>query len=76
MLGSYKQDGRLGGSPPNPRASTISLYIAVADPDMLHARATRADAEVTDTDYGSREFRVRDPEGNPWSFGTSNPRDR
>ena len=57
-----------------------SLYIAVSDPDAAHARATQAGAEVvrelTDTDYGSREFTVRDPEGNLWSFGTYNPHDR
>jgi len=80
MLGSYKQDGFVGGSQPDPRASTISLYIAVGDPDAIHARAKRADAEVvrelTDTDYGSREFSVRDLEGNLWSFGTYNPHDR
>jgi uncharacterized glyoxalase superfamily protein PhnB len=29
--------------------------------------------ELIDTDYGSREFSVRDPEGNLWSFGTYNP---
>ncbi len=23
-----------------------------------------------DTDYGSRDFAARDPEGNRWSFGT------
>jgi len=23
-----------------------------------------------DTDYGSRDFAARDPEGNLWSFGT------
>jgi len=31
-------------------------------------------AEITDplhdTDYGSRDFALRDPEGNRWSFGT------
>jgi len=26
--------------------------------------------EPHDTDYGSREFSVRDPEGNRWSFGS------
>ena len=26
------------------------------------------------TDYGSRDFAVRDPEGNVWSFGTYGPR--
>jgi uncharacterized glyoxalase superfamily protein PhnB len=43
-------------------------------PDALHDRAVAAGAEVFqplhDTDYGSREFSVRDPEGNRWSFGT------
>ena len=26
--------------------------------------------ELHDTPYGSRDFVVRDPEGNVWSFGT------
>lgn len=26
--------------------------------------------ELADTDYGSREFSLSDPEGNLWSFGT------
>jgi uncharacterized glyoxalase superfamily protein PhnB len=80
MVGSCEEDGFLGGSPPHPRAGTISLYVAVADPDAVHVLATRAGAEVvrelTDTDYGSREFSVRDLEGNLWSFGTYNPHDR
>jgi AraC-like DNA-binding protein len=29
--------------------------------------------ELTDTDYGSRDFTVRDPEGNLWAFGTYRP---
>ncbi|HEY7729408.1 MAG TPA: VOC family protein [Gaiellaceae bacterium] len=53
------------------------LYIAVDDPDTLHERAVAAGAEVVhglvDTDYGSRDFSVRDPEGNLWSFGTYRP---
>ena len=44
------------------------------DPDGLFARATAAGAEIIaplhDTDYGSRDFAARDPEGNRWSFGT------
>ena len=80
MFGSYHEDGFLGGSPPDPRAGTISLYITVGDPDAVHARATQAGAEVvrelTETDYGSREFSARDLEGNLWSFGTYNPHDR
>ncbi len=80
MFGCYDDGGFLDGNPPDPRAGTISLYIAVGDPDAIHARATQAGAEVvrgpTDTDYGSREFSVRDLEGNLWSFGTYNPHDR
>ena len=29
--------------------------------------------ELTETDYGSRDFTVRDPEGTLWSFGTYRP---
>jgi uncharacterized glyoxalase superfamily protein PhnB len=29
--------------------------------------------ELTDTDYGSRDFSARDPEGNLWTFGTYRP---
>lgn len=46
---------------------------------LVHGSA-RADAEVvrelTETDYGSREFSVPDLEGTLWSFGTYNPHDR
>lgn len=53
------------------------IYAAIDDPDALHERAVGADAEVvlapTDTDYGSRDFALRDPEGNVWSFGTYRP---
>jgi uncharacterized glyoxalase superfamily protein PhnB len=54
-----------------------SAYVIVADPDAVHDRAQAAGAEITrelqDTDYGSREFSARDPEGNVWSFGTYDP---
>ncbi len=53
------------------------VYCAIEDPDSLHDRAVAAGAEValelTDTDYGSRDFTLRDPEGNLWSFGTYRP---
>jgi len=53
------------------------LYISTEDPDALHDRALAAGAqiarELTDTDYGSRDFSARDPEGNLWSFGTYAP---
>lgn len=54
-----------------------SVYIVCDDPDDLFERATAAGATVerglVDQDYGSREFTVRDPEGNLWSFGTYRP---
>jgi uncharacterized glyoxalase superfamily protein PhnB len=53
---------------------TAGCYVVTADPDAVHARAVAAGAEITDplhdTDYGSRDFAARDPEGNRWSFGT------
>ncbi len=74
MLGSEPE----GGDPRfGPHAGQSWLYAAVEDPDALHERAAAAGAEVVreieDTDYGSREFSVRDPEGNIWSFGTYRP---
>jgi uncharacterized glyoxalase superfamily protein PhnB len=55
-----------------------SIYVAVDDADKLYARAKTAGAtieeELTDRDYGSREFICRDPEGNVWSFGTYWPK--
>jgi len=50
------------------------VYATCEDPDALYARAKAAGAEVTmeltDQDYGSREFAVRDLEGNNCSLGT------
>src|ERR1700760_720972 len=79
MLGQQRADGKLGGETPRALASTISLYITVPDPDAHHAVARQAGAsvvrELEDTDYGSREYSVRDLEGNLWSFGTYDPYD-
>jgi uncharacterized glyoxalase superfamily protein PhnB len=53
------------------------VYATCDDPDALYARAKAAGAEITseltDQEYGSREFAVRDLEGNQWSFGTYEP---
>jgi uncharacterized glyoxalase superfamily protein PhnB len=60
-----------------PPPGSGSVYVVIDDPDALHDRAAAAGAEVamplTDQDYGSRDFAVRDPEGNLWSFGTYDP---
>jgi uncharacterized glyoxalase superfamily protein PhnB len=53
------------------------LYVAVDDADAHCAQARAAgatiDKEPYDTDYGSRDYRARDPEGNAWLFGTYRP---
>jgi uncharacterized glyoxalase superfamily protein PhnB len=53
------------------------VYVIVDDIDEHHERARAAGAEIVrplkDTDYGSREYMCRDPEGNIWSFGTYRP---
>ena len=73
MLGSTAEgDDRF-----NQGAGRSSLYVVVDDPDAHHARAKEAGAsierELTNQDYGSREYTARDPEGNLWSFGTYRP---
>ncbi|MGD0983146.1 MAG: VOC family protein [Acidimicrobiales bacterium] len=56
------------------RPGSFGAYVVTDDPDGLHDRAVAAGAEIVtglhDTDYGSRDFTARDPEGNSWSFGT------
>jgi uncharacterized glyoxalase superfamily protein PhnB len=55
------------------------IYIVVADPDAHAERARAEGAEIVrapfDTDYGSRDYGARDPEGNTWHFGTYQPFD-
>lgn len=68
MMGSYKP-----GSDWCLEPGTAGGYVVTNDPDGLYGRVLQRKAEVirplADTDYGSREFTVRDPEGNLWSFG-------
>jgi len=67
------------GIAPNIRQppGTSSVYVVIDDADALHDRVVAAGGDVvaplTDQDYGSRDFTVRDPEGNIWSFGTYDP---
>ncbi|HEX6229896.1 MAG TPA: VOC family protein [Solirubrobacterales bacterium] len=53
------------------------VYIASDEVESLYERAKEAGGdialELTETDYGSRDFTLRDPEGNLWSFGTYRP---
>jgi uncharacterized glyoxalase superfamily protein PhnB len=71
MLGAVREgNADLAGGP-------STTYVVVDDPDAHHARAVAAGAEIvrelTDQDYGSREYAAKDPGGNVWSFGTYRP---
>lgn len=68
MLGSHKPGAQWCREP-----GTAGGYIVTADPQALYDRVLQRKADVVrplgETDYGAREFTVRDPEGNLWSFG-------
>jgi uncharacterized glyoxalase superfamily protein PhnB len=71
MLGSARSEGTdMWALEPG----TFGAYAVTDDPDAVFARAVAQGATVIqepyDTDYGSRECLLRDPEGNRWSFGT------
>ena len=71
MFGSAKDES------PATRGRAGGIYVTVADADAHCAQARAAGAEITrdlfDTDYGSREYAAKDPEGNSWYFGTYQP---
>lgn len=71
MLGSARQNP---GGAWQPQPGSFACYVVTDRPDALHQRAKAAGAEIVSpphtTDYGSRDFSARDPEGNHWYFGT------
>ncbi len=71
MLGTAKDDAY------GERVGAGWLYVAIDDPDAHCEQARKAGAtivtELHDTDYGSRDYSARDPEGNAWLFGTYRP---
>jgi uncharacterized glyoxalase superfamily protein PhnB len=76
MLGSSRPE--MGWvTPKDLPAVAQTLYVAIDDLDAHYAQAKAAGAEITrdlnDTDYGSREYGAKDPEGHQWSFGTYRP---
>lgn len=77
MLGS-EQEAIGWVSPLTAKMRTMTISVYWPQPlDELLARAVHAGATVVrplqDTSYGSREFSVRDPEGNEWHWGTYRP---
>jgi uncharacterized glyoxalase superfamily protein PhnB len=71
MTGSAREDF------PADRGAGSGIYVVIADADEHCATARAAGAEIVsepfDTDYGSRDYAARDPEGNRWFFGTYMP---
>lgn len=53
------------------------IYVAVEDVDAHYERAGEAGAKIVyppqDTEFGTRRYRVLDPEGYEWSFGNYRP---
>ncbi len=79
MLGSAAENDLGLKTPRELGAVNQGVYVIVDNGiDAHYERALGAGAEVVralhDTDYGSRDYIVRDPEGNLWSFGTYRPR--
>lgn len=71
-FGRYmKQPDEIGG------AETQTVYVVVADPDVVYANAKAANApillEIKDEEYGGRGFTCSDPGGHIWTFGSYDP---
>lgn len=68
MLAAHEPGGEWRREP-----GSAGMYVVTDRVDELWERARAAGAEVlrelADQDYGNREFAIRDPEGNLWSFG-------
>jgi uncharacterized glyoxalase superfamily protein PhnB len=77
MLGAARDPSEGGYAAIAKPPGSSEVYVVIDDPDDLHARVVDAGGDVlmppTDQDYGSRDFAVRDPEGNVWDFGTYDP---
>ena len=73
MLGQSREDayGKMVGDIDGRK--TDALYLAVDDVEAVFNRVKASgsiiETEVKNTDYGSREFACRDPEGNLWNIG-------
>ena len=56
---------------------TPGLYLVTDDVDAARERAMAAGATEVyppeDTEWGTRRWRMRDPEGQEWTFGTYRP---
>jgi uncharacterized glyoxalase superfamily protein PhnB len=78
-LGSAKETeyGKLLLQPKQAGGVTMTVYCIVDEVDAHFARAKAAGAtivrEPVTQDYGGRDYTVKDPEGNVWTFGSYDP---
>lgn len=76
MLGSVRPNEGMA-SPQTLGTATQALCVYVDDLDAHFERARLAGAEIlsapTGTDFGLRDYHVRDVEGHHWTFGTYLP---
>lgn len=74
MLGQARPGAYADMAGPVEGKRTDAIYVAVPDADALFDRVKASGTDIAqppyDTEYGSREFACRDPEGNLWSIGT------
>ena len=77
MLGSTREAEADLQSPQTLGAATQALSVYVPELDAHYEQARSAGAEITSpleaTDFGARQYSVRDPEGHLWVFGTYLP---
>ncbi|MFK3738138.1 VOC family protein [Massilia sp. TN1-12] len=81
MLGTVTEDDDYGRVLVQPDQvdgrETQTVYLQVDDADRVCERARNAGAvilqEPSDTEFGSRGFMCRDPEGHVWNVGTYDP---
>ena len=76
MLGSVRPGDGIK-TPRDVEAATQALSVYVENVDEHFRQAEAAGAEVVTrpytTDFGAREYHVRDPEGHPWTFSSYLP---
>ena len=83
MLGSVNDEGEYGRLLAQPDEiggrETQTVYLQVDDADRVCERARAAGAtilqEPADTEFDTRGFLCRDPEGHVWNIGTYAPWD-
>jgi uncharacterized glyoxalase superfamily protein PhnB len=79
MLGSVMDSeyGKLMRQPDEAGGNTQSIYLVVADADVVYAKVQQAGGRIAvpikDEDYGGRGFSCFDPEGHLWNVGSYDP---